>query len=123
MDAWKNNGGENKPMILKVQLSYDENLDDAMQGAHEQWKTNVFGSDMLGELRTPMQFEQAAQHVKPEEMQGMVNISNETGQHIEWLEKYVEMGFNEMVLHNVNKKQEQFLEVFAERVIPELMVY
>lgn len=120
VDAWKNNGGEHKPMMLKVQLSYDKTMEDALQGAHEQWKTNVFGSDMLGELRTPMQFEQAAQHVKAEEMQGQVNISNEPRQHREWLEKYIEMGFHEIVLHNVNKKQEQFLEVFAEKVIPDL---
>lgn len=122
VDAWKNNGGENKPMILKVQISYDEKMEDAYQGAHEQWKTNVFGSDMLGELRTPKQFEQAAEHVKPEEMQGQVNISNDLGQHLEWLEKYIEMGFREIVLHNVNKKQEQFLDAFAEKVIPELSV-
>lgn len=121
-DAWKNNGGENKPMVLKVQLSYDKDMEGAMQGAHEQWKTNIFGSDMLAELRNPMQFEQAAQHIQPEELQGHVNISNDVHQHLDWLEQYIELGFHEIVLHNVNKKQEQFIDVFAERVLPELMV-
>lgn len=120
VNAWRENGGENKPMKIKVQLSYDNNFENAMNGAHEQWKTNVFGSDMLAELRNPQQFEQASQHVKPEELQGQVNISNEPGQHIEWIETYIDMGFSELVLHNVNKKQEQFLEVFAEKVLPEL---
>jgi coenzyme F420-dependent glucose-6-phosphate dehydrogenase len=118
--AWKENGGENKPMKIKIQLSYDKNARDAMNGAHEQWKTNVFGSDMLAELRNPQQFEQAAQHVKPEDLHGLINISEHPGQHVEWITKYIEMGFSELVLHNVNKKQEQFLESFAEKVIPEL---
>jgi hypothetical protein len=30
------------------------------------------------------------------------------------------MGFQEIDLHNVNLKQEQFIEVFAEKVLPEL---
>jgi coenzyme F420-dependent glucose-6-phosphate dehydrogenase len=109
-------------MILKVQLSYDKTQEAAMQGAHEQWKTNIFGSDMLAELRTPKQFDQAGQFVKPEEVQGFVNISHEPEQHIEWLEKYVEMGFHELDLHNVNTNQEQFIEVFGEKVIPAMMV-
>lgn len=119
-DAWKENGGENKPMILKVQLSYDQDEEDARTGAHEQWKTNIFGSDMLAELRTPDQFEQAAQFIQPKELDQHVNISNEPEQHIEWLQNYVELGFKEIVLHNVNKKQEQFLDIFGEKILPEI---
>jgi coenzyme F420-dependent glucose-6-phosphate dehydrogenase len=118
VEAWRNNGGENKPMILKVQLSYDETDEAAREGAHEQWKTNVFGSDMLAELRTPKEFEQAGEFVKPEEMDGGVNISSDPQQHIEWLQKYIDMGFHELVLHNVNKKQEQFIKAFGEKVLP-----
>lgn len=121
VDTWKSNGGEHKPMKIKVQLSYDKTMEDALQGAHEQWKTNVFGSAMLAELRTPKQFEQAARHVRPEELHGHVNISHEPERHIEWLQKYVEMGFSEIDLHNVNTKQEQFMDVFAESVIPQLV--
>ncbi|WMJ72099.1 TIGR03885 family FMN-dependent LLM class oxidoreductase [Cytophagaceae bacterium ABcell3] len=122
VDAWKNNGGENKPMVLKVQVSYDKSDEEAVKGAHEQWKTNVFGSDMLAELRTPLQFEQAAMHVKPEELHGHVNMSSDPGRHIDWLNQYMEMGFYELSIHNVNKKQEQFIDAFGEKIIPELMV-
>jgi coenzyme F420-dependent glucose-6-phosphate dehydrogenase len=120
--AWKDNGGEGKPMLLKVQLSYDKDKEGALKGAHEQWKTNIFGSDMLAELRVPMQFEQAAQHIQPEDLQEHVNISHDVNQHLDWLEQYIELGFHELVLHNVNKNQEQFIDVFAEKVLPELMV-
>lgn len=119
-DAWKSNGGEDKPMKLKVQLSYDTSTEAALQGAHEQWKTNVFGSEMLAELRTPQQFEQAAMHVKPAEMYEYVNISHQPEQHLEWLKKYADMGFSEIDLHNVNTKQEQFIEVFGDKVLPVL---
>lgn len=118
VDAWKSHGGENKPMILKIQLSYDLSKEEARQGAFEQWRTNIFGSDMLAELRTPQQFEQAAELVKPEDMDEFVDISHEPEQHIEWMEQYKALGFRELVLHNVNRKQEQFIETFGEKVLP-----
>jgi coenzyme F420-dependent glucose-6-phosphate dehydrogenase len=118
--AWKENGGEGKRMVIKVQLSYDKTDKDALQGAHEQWKTNVFGSELQAELRTPKQFEQAAVHVQAEEMREFVNVSDSTDQHIEWLQGYRDLGFDELDLHNVNKKQEQFIEVFGDRVLSRL---
>jgi coenzyme F420-dependent glucose-6-phosphate dehydrogenase len=115
--AWNENGGEHKPMILKVQLSYGQTLEEARQGAFEQWKTNVFGSSMLAELRNPEQFEQAALHVKPEELHDHINISDEPEQHGDWIEQYIAMGFHKIVLHNVNCHQEQFLEECGSRIV------
>ena len=118
VEAWRRNGGENKPMMLKVQVSYDQTDEAARTGAYEQWKTNVFASDLQAELRTPKQFDQAAAFVKPEEMDGAVNISSDPDKHIQWLEKYAAMGFTDLDLHNVNTKQEQFIRVFGEKVLP-----
>lgn len=121
VNAWKEGGGENKPMRLKVQLSYDKNKDSALQGAFEQWKTNIFESELLTELPLVKQFEQAAKFVKPEDMKEMVNISSEPGQHIEWIQQYIDLGFDEIVLHNVNKNQEQYIDDFGEKVLPAIM--
>lgn len=121
VDAWKSNGGEGKPMKIKVQISYDKTIQEAEKGAHEQWRTNIFGSEMLGELRTTKQFEQAGKFVKPEEMYDLVNISTEPEQHVDWIQNYIDLGFEEIDLHNVNTKQEQFIDVFGEKVLPEFL--
>ncbi len=120
VDAWKSNGGKDKPMILKVQLSYDSSQELAEKGAHEQWKTNVFGSAMLSDLRAPEQFEQASALVSVNEMRELVNVSSDTAQHVDWLKQYIEMGFNELVLHNVNTQQEKFIQDFGNQVLPKL---
>jgi coenzyme F420-dependent glucose-6-phosphate dehydrogenase len=120
VDAFQRGGGEGKPMLLKVQLSYDRTDDLARQKAHEQWRTNVFESHLLSELRTPQQFDAAAQHVTPDQMDQHVRISSDVQQQIEWLQKDIELGFSELLLHNVNREQEQFIEVFGEKVIPAL---
>ncbi|MEJ8803641.1 TIGR03885 family FMN-dependent LLM class oxidoreductase [Pontibacter sp. H249] len=118
--AWRDNGGEGKPMVLKAQLSYDKTEDEARRGAHEQWKSNVFGSRLQSELKTPKDFEEAAKFVTPDQMDEAVNISSDPQRHIEWLQEYIDLGFDKIDLHNVNRKQEQFIEVFGEKVLPAL---
>jgi len=121
VEAFHRGGGEGKPMYLKVQLSYAQDEPTARQGAHEQWRTNVFKNVMMTELRTPQQFDAAAAFVKPEELDRYVRISPDPQQHIDWLQQDLELGFSELLLHNVNREQQQFIEVFGEKVLPALM--
>jgi alkanesulfonate monooxygenase SsuD/methylene tetrahydromethanopterin reductase-like flavin-dependent oxidoreductase (luciferase family) len=117
-EAWQNAGGNDKPMYLKLQVSYDAHPDKARQLAFEQWKTNVFESDQLSELRNPRQFEQAAAHVKPQDMDDHVIISNDPEVYINQIEEYRKMGFTAISVHNVNKQQQAFIKFFAEQVLP-----
>jgi probable non-F420 flavinoid oxidoreductase len=121
LDAWRNYGGDQKPVKIKVQVSYDKTYNDALNGAWDQWRTNVFASSVQSELRDPLQFENAAEHVKPDEVSKLVFVSDNTNQHIEWLSSIVEMGFAEIDLHNVNRNQERFIDDFGTKVIPELI--
>jgi probable non-F420 flavinoid oxidoreductase len=120
VEAFRRGGGEGKPMYLKVQLSYGQDEEKALRGAYDQWRTNIFKSLVLSDLRLPKQFDAAAEFVKPEDMYEYVRISAEPEQHIEWLQKDLELGFSELYLHNVNREQQKFIEVFGERVLPAL---
>lgn len=121
VDAFRRGGGVGKPMLLKVQLSYDRTEEQARQGAYHQWRNNIFKSVVLAELKTVEQFDAIGEFVQPEEMDSFVRISSHPEQHIEWLQHYVELGFDEIILHNVNREQQPFIEVFGEKVLPALM--
>jgi coenzyme F420-dependent glucose-6-phosphate dehydrogenase len=114
VDAFRRGGGEGKPMILKVQLSYDRDEATALQKAHQQWRNNIFQNILMTELRSPQQFDAAGEFVQPQELYEHVRISADPQQHIEWLKKYIELGFDELILHNVNREQVKFIEVFVE---------
>jgi probable non-F420 flavinoid oxidoreductase len=118
VDAFRSNGGAGKPMILKVQLSYLRDETIARQQAHEQWRNNIFDNVLLTEIKTPEQFDVAGQFVQPHELDPFVHISANPQQHVEWLQQYVELGFDEIILHNVNLEQERFIEDFGEQVLP-----
>jgi probable non-F420 flavinoid oxidoreductase len=120
VDAFHRGGGEGKPMLLKVQLSYDQDLASAQQKAHQQWRNNIFKNIVMTELRTPQQFDAAGEFVQPAELNGHVRISADLQQHIEWLQQDIELGFDELLLHNVNREQQLFIEAFGEKVLPVL---
>lgn len=120
VDAFHRGGGAGKPMILKVQLSYAPDEERARQGAHDQWRNNIFKSVLLSDLKSPEQFDAAGEFVKPDELDKQVRISADLHQHIAWLQEDIALGFNELMLHNVNREQEQFIDAFAEKVLPAL---
>jgi coenzyme F420-dependent glucose-6-phosphate dehydrogenase len=121
VDAFRRGGGEGKPMLLKVQLAYDRDDETALQKAHQQWRNNIFKNIVMTQLKTPQQFDAAGRFVKPEELRQQIRVSSSLQQHIEWLQNDVELGFDELILHNVTCEQEQFIEAFGEKVLPAFM--
>ncbi|PSR55747.1 LLM class F420-dependent oxidoreductase [Adhaeribacter arboris] len=121
VEAFRRGGGAGKPLYLKVQLSYDSTLEKARQGAHEQWKNNIFPSVLLAEVPTPAGFDAAGTMVKPEEMEPHVRISPKSEDHLKWLQQDIDLGFTRLYLHNVNREQEQFIQTFGQYVLPELV--
>lgn len=66
------------------------------------------------------QFDAAGAFVTPDEMKGHGHISANLQQPIDWLKADIESGFNELILHNVNTSQDQFIKMFRKTVIPAL---
>lgn len=121
VDAFRRGGGDDKPIYLQAQHSYAPTEDQALQGAWEQWRAVSLPSSVLAELRLPEQFELAVQSIRPEDIVGKVRISADPERHLEWLREDVEMGFTEINIHNVNREQERFIDVFGEHVLPGLL--
>ena len=44
------------------------------------------------------------------------------GRHVAWLQDLIALGFDEVYLHHVGQEQTPWLEVFGEKVLPELDV-
>jgi hypothetical protein len=74
----------------------------------------------LGDLWQVEQFDELGKYVQPEELKGMVRISSDLKQHIDWIQQDMQLGFERIILHNVNRQQEPFIKVFGEKVLPHL---
>ena len=121
IDAFREGGGEHKPVTVQVHLSWAEDDDTALAIAHDQWRTNVFGSEIAWNLELPSQFDEAARTVRPEDVTDAVLISADPAQHVKWLRELTDLGVDALYLHHVGKEQDRFIDVFGERVLPEVI--
>jgi len=122
IDAFRAGGGEGKPVYLQVHLSWAADEETALAVAHDQWRTNVFDSSLAFELELPEQFDAAARFVAREDVRSAVLVSADLGRHTAWLGEYVELGFDELYLHEVGQAEHQqpFIDAFGSKVIPAL---
>jgi probable non-F420 flavinoid oxidoreductase len=120
VDAFRAGGGENKRMALQIHVSWAPSEDEALRIAHDQWRTNVFSPPLCWDLATVEEFDEAARHVRLEDMRDAVLISSDLDLYVEWLTKFAELGFDEIYLHHVGQEQREFIDAFGERVLPKL---
>ena len=119
--AFHEGGGDGKPVYVQVHLSYDPDEAKALEVAHDQWRTNVFGGDLAWNLELPVQFDEAATHVPPEAMHEHVKISSDLGRHVGWIEELLDTdGVSGVYLHHVGQEQRGFIEAFGDRVLPKV---
>ncbi|HVD71540.1 MAG TPA: TIGR03885 family FMN-dependent LLM class oxidoreductase [Actinomycetota bacterium] len=120
IEAFREGGGDDKPVHVQVHLSWADDEAAALAIAHDQWRTNVFGSELMWDLDLPSQFDAAAQHVQPQELCGPVLVSADPGQHADWIDGIAGLDVQGIYLHHVGREQQRFIDVFGERVLPEL---
>ena len=119
--AYRDNGGRG-PLVLQVHLSYAQDEQTALDIAHDQWRSNVFAPPVPWDLDSVELFDEVSRHVPKDAVRDSVLVSADPKQHVQWLQDLVALGFDEIYLHHVGQQQREWLEVFGDRVLPELDV-
>ncbi|HEV3496975.1 MAG TPA: TIGR03885 family FMN-dependent LLM class oxidoreductase [Actinomycetes bacterium] len=122
IEAFRDGGGEGKPLYLQVHLSWAADEETALAVAHDQWRSNVFDPVLAMELVLPEQFDAAARFVTPSDVRSAVLDSADLGRHAAWLAEFAELGFDRLYLHEVGQAEHQqpFIDAFGSKVIPQL---
>ena len=120
IEAFREGGGEGKPMVLQAHVSWAPTEEEALLIAHDQWRTNLFGPPVCWDLEMVEHFDEAARHVRPEDVRGGVLVSSDPAQHVAWIEEAAALGFDEVNLHHVGQEQGPFIEAFGRHVLPAL---
>lgn len=118
--AYRSAGGTG-PAALQVHLSWAETEEEAERIAHDQWRSNVFAEPVDSDTPQPAAFDIMSEHVGPEAVREAVRVSADLDQHVQWLQEYADLGFDDIYLHFVGQEQERFIDVFAEHVLPRLV--
>jgi probable non-F420 flavinoid oxidoreductase len=120
IDAFRSGGGEGKPVRVQVKVAWAPAEDEALAGAYEQWRTNVFDSVLMADLETVEQFEAAAVHVRPDDVRPGVLVSADPKQHAAWLNETLDVGVDDLFVHQVPREQRRFIDTFGGEVLPEV---
>jgi coenzyme F420-dependent glucose-6-phosphate dehydrogenase len=118
LDAFRRGGGAGKPVKVQASLAWAPTMAEARNGAWQQWRGNVLGAAALPILRTCAEFEAAARFVTADDVARSLPVSHDPLEHAERLQEYVDAGATDIYLFNVAPPQREFIEVFAERVLP-----
>jgi coenzyme F420-dependent glucose-6-phosphate dehydrogenase len=118
VDAFRRGGGAGKPVKVQAALAWAPTKAEARDGAWSQWRGNVVGGDVLAMLRNCADFEAAARFVTVDDVASCLPVSHDPLEHAERLQEYVDAGATDIYLFNVAPPQREFIEVFAERVVP-----
>jgi probable non-F420 flavinoid oxidoreductase len=116
--AFREGGGEGKPMLLQTHVSWADDDDAALAIAWDQWRSNVFAPPIPWDLETPEHFDALADHVRPEDVTGTVIVSSDPGRHVAWIEEAAALGFDEIAVHHVGQEQRGFIDAWSRDVLP-----
>ncbi|BDO41817.1 F420-dependent glucose-6-phosphate dehydrogenase 1 [Cellulomonas sp. T2.31MG-18] len=107
------------PKVLQLHLSWAATDEEAMANAMHEWPNGGMKFPK-GDVRSPFDFEQMARMVRPEDFAGRMVVSADPDVHRAEIQRYVDLGFDRIYLHNVGRNQREWLEVFGRDVLPAL---
>ncbi|WP_182113525.1 MULTISPECIES: TIGR03557 family F420-dependent LLM class oxidoreductase [unclassified Actinotalea] len=107
------------PRVLQVHLSWAPTDEEATANALREWPNGGMRFPKA-DIRSPFDFEQIARLVRAEDFAGRMVISADPDVHRAAIQKYVDLGFDRVYLHNVGRNQREWIEVFGRDVLPKL---
>jgi coenzyme F420-dependent glucose-6-phosphate dehydrogenase len=107
------------PKLMQIHVSWAPTHAEAEANAVREWPNGGMPFPKQ-DIRHPEDFENMAQFVKPEDFKNRVLISADLDEHAARIQHLVDMGFDEVHLHNVGRNQSEFIGAFGEKVLPQL---
>ena len=103
-----------------VGLAWAESEDAAVKAAFETSRWSLTGWKVMSELPNPVNFEAAAQVVKPEDVAEAMPCGPDAAKHLAAIREYEDVGYDHVVLANNGPDPDGFMDFFARELKPAL---
>ncbi len=110
---------EGMPKVLQLHMSWAPTDEEALANAMDQWPNGGMKFPKA-DIRSPFDFAAMAKLVREEDFAGRMVISADPDEHRKEIQRYVDLGFDRIYLHNVGRNQTEWAEVFGRDVLPKL---
>jgi len=105
--------------IIQVKVSYAPTDQEAIDSAVKDWPNGGMNFPKA-DIRTPEDFEAMSKLVRPENFKNRVLTTSDLDKHTEYIQHWIDLGFQEIHVHNVNRSQEAFIDAYGKHVLPNL---
>ena len=109
------------PAYAEALLAYAPSEEEGLKIAHDRFRFGALGWAVNSELPTVAGFEAATQFMSPEDMKEMAAAGPDVGKHVAAVKKYVDAGFDHIVLTCPGDDQAGFLRFFEKELKPALV--
>ena len=106
--------------IGQLHLSWAPTDEVALTNAMVEWPNGGMKFPKQ-DIKSPLDFEQMAKLVRAEDFKGRMLISSDPEKHRQQIQKFIDLGFDQVYLHNVGRNQEEWIKVFGRDVLPKLV--
>jgi coenzyme F420-dependent glucose-6-phosphate dehydrogenase len=107
------------PKILQVHISWARTDKEALDSALSEWPNGGMPFPKQ-DIKNPEDFAAMAKLVRPADFENRCVISSDLAWQGAQIQHYIDMGFDEIHLHNIGRNQAEFIEVFGREVLPNL---
>ena len=104
---------------LQVHVSWAPTQAEAEENALTEWPNGGMPFPKQ-DIKNPEDFANIAKLVRIEHFKNRMLISADLDEHAAQIQGFVDMGFDEIYLHNVGRDQSAFIRAFGDKVIPQL---
>jgi G6PDH family F420-dependent oxidoreductase len=104
---------------LQIHVSWAPTQAEAEENALKEWPNGGMPFPKQ-DIKNPEDFENIAKLVRIENFANRMLISPDLEEHTAQIQRFVDMGFDEIYLHNVGRDQAAFISTFGEKVLPSL---
>lgn len=105
------------PKIIQFKVSLAATEEEAIAQAIKEWPNGGMAF-AKGDIRNPEDFESMAKLVRAEHYKNRVLTDPNLDNHVKQIQHYVDLGFNEVYVHNVGRNQAEFIEAYGKHVLP-----
>lgn len=119
LHAYVEAGGEGS-RFAEVPLSWAPDEESAATSAHEKFRFGLTGWKVQAELPNPVNFDAATAFITNKHMLSAFGCGPDPERHVEVAQKFVNAGFDHLVLINAGPDPDGFFEFFAHTLEPRI---
>jgi coenzyme F420-dependent glucose-6-phosphate dehydrogenase len=114
-------GGEKgRPKYGQITMCWAASEEEGAKTACEIWPNAALGGDLSYELPRPEHFEEATEHVTPEDIAEAIPCGPDPERYLADIREYEQAGYTHIYFHQIGHDQEGFFRFWQEELAPKL---